>query len=223
MLKTQVGLIVFALAAALPTTASLQASNDPKETVVVLPDSEHEADLDEDFDVDLDNDVVVRVDTAHGGGFVGVRLVEMTPDLREHFGVARDAGVLVGSVEKDGPAAKAGIAVGDILTAVDGDRLDSARDLRRAVRGGKAGETVRLDLTRDRVKKQVMVTLAERPDRDVLLGDLGPRMRKHAWVFRDRDREKPMIAPFRDMGRMEERLDELEKRLKDLEKKLPSR
>lgn len=226
MLKRPLWIAFLAATLCFPAVASVQASQDPgEEKIVVLPDE-----ADGDFDVQVDapdtaraDDMVVRIERDGHRGYLGVQLVEMTPELREHFGVSRDAGVLVGAVEKDSPAAKAGVLVGDIVTAADGDRVDSARDLSRAVRHKKAGETVKLDVSRDRAKKQLTVTVAERKDREIRVGDLGPRERRHAWVFSDKDGHDPLIGSLEDMGRLRERLDELEKRLNDLEKKLPSR
>ncbi len=77
---------------------------------------------------------VVRFHGHRGGGYLGVRSIEMTPELRQHFGAPKDAGVLVGTVEPESPAAKAGIQVGDILTAVDGEGVGSTRALSRSVR-----------------------------------------------------------------------------------------
>jgi membrane-associated protease RseP (regulator of RpoE activity) len=211
-----------------PAVASVRASQDPgEEKIIVLPD---EADDDVDLQVDAPDadvaradDMVVRIERDGHRGYLGVQLIEMTPELREHFGVSRDAGVLVGAVEKDSPAAKAGMLVGDIVTAADGDAVDSARDLSRAVRHKRAGETVKLDVSRDRAKKQFTVTVAERKGREIRVGDLGPHLRRHAWVFSGGDGHWPLVGSLDDMGRLRERLDDLEKRLKDLEKKQPAR
>ncbi|MGE5279025.1 MAG: S1C family serine protease [Acidobacteriota bacterium] len=223
MLKRPLWIAFLAAVLCLPAVASVRASQDPdEEKIIVLPD---EADDDVDVQVDAPDvaradDMVVRIERDGHRGYLGVQLVEMTPELREHFGVSRDAGVLVGGVEKDSPAAKAGVLVGDIVTAADGDRVDSPRDLSRAVRRKRAGETVKLDVSRDRAKKQLTVTAGERKDREIRLGELGPHLRRHAWVFSDEDGHAPLFGSLEDMGRLRERLDELEKRLRDLEKKV---
>ncbi len=214
--------LLLGLILAIPAAAVLIASDGPDEDqIVVLPDSDPDMDMDMDFDIEVDNGhpVVVKLG-GKGGGFVGVQLIGITPELREHFGVPKDAGVLVGDVESDSPAARAGIQVGDILTAVDGERIDSSRDLSRAVRSKKAGETVKIDLSRKGARKQLTVTLAERPEKEIRVGDLSPRMKKRAWVWHDGDFARG-FGPLQEMGRVEERLDELERRLQDLEKKLP--
>ena len=97
-----------------------------------------------------------------GGAFLGVQPTDLTPELRRHFGVSADAGVLVAKVVDDSPAATAGIAVGDIVTAVDGQPIERSFDLRRAVGKREAGETVPVTLWRNGRQLEVSVTLTER-------------------------------------------------------------
>ena len=75
-----------------------------------------------------------RFRTHVGGGFLGVRLAELTPELRVHFGVAEDAGVMISRVLGDSAAQAAGLSVGDIVTRVDGREIASTSDLGRAIR-----------------------------------------------------------------------------------------
>jgi len=166
------------------------------------------------------DDAVVRFARPGRRGFLGVHLLEMTPELREHFGAPRNEGVLVASVEADSPAARGGIHVGDVITRADGEPIESGADLSRAVRRVRSGETLKIDVSRDRASRQIPIKIQERRDAELDLGDLGRRLGRHAWVFRDR----PEI--FRDrpenLDRFQRRLEELEKRLKDLERKLPA-
>lgn len=237
MAKRLIPITFLALALGFPAD-HLRASDEPVvDKVIELQD---EGDEDVVFDLDAPEGpeapepperpgkwekTVVRIDRDGRRGYLGIQLIEMTPELREHFGAPRDAGVLVGGVEKDSPAAKAGVQVGDIVTAADGERIESTHDLSHAVRARKAGETVKLDLSRDRAKKQLTVTVAERPAREIRVGELAPKMRSRAYVLRGLDSLGHLdgLAPFQDLGRVQERLNDLEKRLKDLEKKLPAR
>lgn len=100
-------------------------------------------------------------DGAPGHGFLGVGLRQLTPELQTHFGAPEGSGVLVASVTADGPAAAAGIRVGDVITAVDGLAVDSSRDLGREVRH-RPGEMVEIELYRDGARQQVGVTLGQR-------------------------------------------------------------
>lgn len=153
-----------------------------------------------------------------GGGFIGLRPIEMTPELRQHFGAPGDAGILVGSVEPDGPAAKAGVKVGDIVTSVDGDRIDSVLELVRTVRHKKEGEKVSVELLRDRAAKSLTIVVVERKGKEIRVGALedGPGMR-----WKSRAPHAFIAPPPSDMSGLEERLDEMEKRLRELEGRKP--
>jgi len=112
---------------------------------------------------------------AHGGhwmpargGFLGVGMTELTAELREHFGVAGEAGVMVSKVIEDSPAYRAGIRVGDIITAVDDGRVASGRALAHLVSEHESGETVALEIWRDGSPLTVTATLDERADAPVL-------------------------------------------------------
>ena len=219
--KRALGITLLGLGLLVPVASRMQAGerqSDP-DRVIVLGDDDSDIDVNVADLGELQADpVVVRLDRDHGRGYVGVRLVDLTPELREYFGVPKDAGVLVGSVETDSPAAKAGLKVGDVVTAVDGERVESPRDLSRAVRRKKSGDVVKLDLARDRARKQLSVTVADRPGQEIRVGDLGPMVHKHMRVFENGDFGKNF--ELHDMGSLQKRLDGLEQRLKDLEKKL---
>jgi len=178
------------------------------------------------FDSDSDDPVVIHSEHVRKRGFIGVRLMDLTPDLRTHFGAPRDAGVMVSEIDKDSPAAKAGLAVGDIVTGADGERVASSGDLSRLVRRKKAGEALRLDVSRDRAAKHLSVAVEERDAPWIDIGDmgqldhfrhLGPEIR--AEVMRDLERNPPRIEMRRD--RLEKKIDEMQKRIDELEKRLP--
>lgn len=209
--------------------------------VVVLDDDEPiVADLPDFRDDDLPR--VVRYLGHRSGGYLGVRSIEMTPELRQHFGAPRDAGVLVGTVEPESPAARAGIQVGDILTAVDGEGLGSTHALSRSVRRHKDGDTVKIDLLRDRSKKTLAVTIKEaegrRDDKEIRIGEFGHEPHGFAWkdwerAWRDWDRgdfatppPAPPVPPAAPNGPrwngLEDRMKSLEQRLEELEGRLPT-
>ncbi len=170
----------------------------------------------------------IRIDRFEGGGWMGVRLVDIPADLRVHFGAPSDAGVLVGEVEKDSPAGRAGVSVGDVVTAVDGGKVTSLWEIARTVRRRTAGETVQLDVIRGRAKKTLPVKIEERPRQEVELGemarhlgrDLSRELSARPWRFDfDTDRNR---LPGRDrdgVRKLQDRVEELEKRLKELEGK----
>ncbi len=96
------------------------------------------------------------------GGFLGVRLAEMTTELREHFGAPRESGVLVSKVVDDSPAARAGIQVGDVISAVDGEPVASPSELAHAVRGYDDGATAVLEVWRAGKLETLSATIEER-------------------------------------------------------------
>jgi len=184
--------------------------------------------------IDDDDKPMVFEFGSRRGGYLGIQLLEMTPALREHFGAPKDAGVLVAEVEANSPAAKAGVQVGDVVTRVDGDRVESAGDLRRLIRRKKSGETVKIEVQRNKSSKTVTATIEERKGREIELGDLRRRIREESrdwgrdmrdWghEMRDFHIDIPRIGRLEGLEKLQDKLDRLEKRLNDLEKKLPSR
>lgn len=95
-------------------------------------------------------------------GFLGVELTALTPELRQHFGVPGDSGVMIARVVEDSAAATAGLAVGDIITRIDGEAVTSAGSVGRAVRQKEGGEIVDVEVWRDGSLRTLTVTLGER-------------------------------------------------------------
>src|SRR5262245_45817314 len=71
---------------------------------------------------------------------IGVSTMELTKQLADYFGIADGKGVLVTSVMEDSPAAKAGVRAGDVITAIDGEAVDSPGDLARVINRKKEGD-----------------------------------------------------------------------------------
>ncbi len=94
-------------------------------------------------------------------GYLGVEVLALTPELRTHFGAPEGRGVLVSRVLEDTPAAAAGIAVGDVLTTVDGEPVASGFDLLRAVGLRSAGEAVGIEVWRGRRRLELTATLEQ--------------------------------------------------------------
>jgi hypothetical protein len=88
---------------------------------------------------------------------IGVSTMQLTKQLAEYFGVAEGTGVLVTAVTEDGPAAKAGVKAGDVITAVDGEKVDGSGDLTRTINKKKDGD-VTLTVIRKKDQKTITVT-----------------------------------------------------------------
>ena len=86
---------------------------------------------------------------------IGIGTQTLTKQLAEYFGVSE--GILVTSVNDNSPAAKAGLKAGDVITAVDGEKVDSPGDISRAINKKDDGP-VTLTVVRDRNTRSVTVT-----------------------------------------------------------------
>jgi membrane-associated protease RseP (regulator of RpoE activity) len=192
------------IAAVAFVAATVLASSLPgsaQETKVVVKDGEH----------------VFRW-ASLGRGYIGVEVLPLTPELREHFGVPSDAGVLVSRVEEGGPSEAAGIAVGDILTGVDGEMVADTGRLARAIREKDAGDSVSIELWRDGSVMTMPVTVAERerPVFDVsrfrfLPGGPGVHSDSHDFTYFGPGVELELDAET--MGAVERAMKELEERI----------
>ncbi|MEO2138136.1 MAG: trypsin-like peptidase domain-containing protein [bacterium] len=101
--------------------------------------------------------------------WLGLKVQGLTGEIAFHLGVDSDGGVLVRGVEKDSPAAEAGVAAGDIIGAIDGDKVHNMAQYQAQLAGRTAGETLEVGVLNDGVlrslKLQVAVYPAERIDR----------------------------------------------------------
>jgi serine protease Do len=91
---------------------------------------------------------------------IGVSTMELTKQLADYFGIADGKGVLVTSVVEDSPAAKAGVRAGDVITAIDGEAVDSPGDLARVINRKKEGD-VSLTIIRNKTQQTIHVTPKE--------------------------------------------------------------
>ncbi len=91
----------------------------------------------------------MRVMSLSERGFLGVETSSLTPELRQHFGVPDDAGLMISRVVENSAAAKAGLEVGDIVTRVDGEKMTSVGRLGSIIRRQTGGEAVDIEYWRD--------------------------------------------------------------------------
>ncbi|HSD45432.1 MAG TPA: PDZ domain-containing protein [Pyrinomonadaceae bacterium] len=110
-----------------------------------------------DFQLDNNNDLVFALGNSRR---IGVSTVALTKQLADYFGIADGRGVLVTNVSEDGPAAKAGIKAGDVITAVDGEAIDSPGDISRVITRKKEGD-VSLTVIRNKTQQTIRVTPRE--------------------------------------------------------------
>jgi len=91
---------------------------------------------------------------------IGITTTDLTKQLADYFGIADGHGVLVTSVTEGGPAAAAGLKAGDVITAVDGEKVDETGDISNIVNRKKEGE-VTLTVIRNRSQQTIRVTPKE--------------------------------------------------------------
>ena len=96
-------------------------------------------------------------------GWIGVEPNNLSPELAETFGVKADTGVIITGVLQAGPAAKAGIRPGDVITGVGDKKIDNVQELLTAVAGLKPGNASRFALRRGGDKMELDVTPGLRP------------------------------------------------------------
>jgi serine protease Do len=115
--------------------------------------------------IDVAQNVVdqIRSDGRVRRGLIGVRIQEVTREFAESLGLERPMGALVGTVEPDGAAARAGIQVGDVILAFNGRTINSSADLPLAVGAVKPGTEVELDVFRDGQRRSLDITVGEAP------------------------------------------------------------
>ena len=96
-------------------------------------------------------------------GWLGVGIQDLTDDLAKEFGVAEIKGALVSDVSSDGPAAKAGLERGDIVTSFNNVFVKDSTHLRSLVTESEPGTTVSLTILREKRTRDIKVTLGEQP------------------------------------------------------------
>ncbi|MDO9234795.1 MAG: DegQ family serine endoprotease [Aquabacterium sp.] len=94
-------------------------------------------------------------------GRIGVQIDQVTKEVAESIGLGKPAGAMVRSVESGGPADKAGVEAGDIITKFESRAIEKAGDLPRIVGGVKPGTKATLQVFRRGAFKELGVTVVE--------------------------------------------------------------
>jgi serine protease Do len=97
-------------------------------------------------------------------GWIGVRIQQVTQEIAEGLGLPTTQGALVSDVTKDGPAAKAGLINGDLITGFDGKPVPDDRALPRIVADTPVGKTVKIDVLRKGKKQTMQITVQKLAD-----------------------------------------------------------
>jgi serine protease Do len=129
-----------------------------------------------------------------GGSWLGVEPREVTGEKARELKLPAERGVLLGKIMTDSPASKAGLRENDVVTEINGQRVEGASQFHRMIREIPAGRTIQLTVWRDGRAQQISVTLgkSENIQRDFAQAAPG------AFAFRMPDiPELPEIPDFR--------------------------
>ncbi|RMG43404.1 MAG: DegQ family serine endoprotease [Candidatus Dadabacteria bacterium] len=107
-------------------------------------------------------------------GWLGVIIQDLDENLAKSFNYPSTEGALVGDVQKNGPAQKAGLKQGDIIIRFNGRKIKSVNQLRNEVAAVRPGTRVSVDVIRNGRKKTLKVKIGELPSEDKMPG-LGQR------------------------------------------------
>jgi serine protease Do len=125
-------------------------------------------------------DVVGQL-TEKGGvsrGWIGVQVQEITPEIAESLGLKEQRGALVAEPEANGPATKAGIEAGDVITAVNGKEVGDDRELARTISGLSPGTPAQVTILRKGQDRIIDLILGKLPEqREAKITSEVPRRR----------------------------------------------
>jgi serine protease Do len=117
------------------------------------------------FSIPMDEAVRVSDQLRSSGrvsrGRIGVQIDQVSKEVAESIGLGKAAGAMVRGVESGGPADKAGVEAGDIITRFDGKVIDKSSDLPRIVGSTKPGSRSTVTVFRRGTSKDLSVTVAE--------------------------------------------------------------
>ena len=116
--------------------------------------------------IDVAMDIVSQIKTSGRvtRGRIGVVIQEVTKELAESFGLNKPQGALVNSVEKGGPADRAGVEASDVVIRFDGKPVNASADLPRIVAATRPGSKVTMQVWRKGAAKDLTVTVGELAD-----------------------------------------------------------
>ena len=96
---------------------------------------------------------------------IGVQSVPLPDDLRNGLAISNKSGLMALTVEADGPAAKAGLLIGDIVIGVGDLLVEQTDNLQTYTDSGVIGQSVKVKFIRAGALKESMLTVGERPGR----------------------------------------------------------
>ena len=133
------------------SAAVLALEDQDGQKVKVLPDVE-----DQDFNIMMGDD---------GASWLGVGTHEVTAEKAKELKLSAERGVVLGEIVPDSPAAKAGLKENDVVTELNGQRIEGAAQFRRMIHEIPAGRTIQLTVWRDGRSQTLNATLGKSEER----------------------------------------------------------
>jgi serine protease Do len=130
------------------------------------------------------DDVTIFVD-GDGSGWLGIETHEVTADKAKELKLSAEHGVVLGKIIPDSPAAKAGLKENDVVTELNGQRIEGAAQFRRMVREIPAGRTIQLTVWRDGRSQTLSATLGKSEERRQSLRRVAPTPGAFAFTMPD--------------------------------------
>ena len=96
--------------------------------------------------------------------YLGISTTDLSQEVARQFDIQAESGALVAEIAEEGPASRAGLQRGEVVTAIEDNRIQNSGDLLGALREYQPGQQVRLTLTSEGEERQVEVRLGERPE-----------------------------------------------------------
>ncbi len=162
-------------------SAAVQQAQDQQRRIQVTPEPG-----DEDAMVLLGDD---------GASWLGVESQEISSEKAKELKLPAERGVLLERIVPDSPAAKAGLKDNDVITEINGQRVEGAAQFRRMIHEIPAGRSVQFTVWRDGRAQSVGVTLGKSEDHGNMWFKTAPR----AFSFELPKIEMPEVAPMPDM------------------------
>lgn len=117
---------------------------------------------------DMAKNVIAQLmkDGSVSRGWLGVNIQGVTKDLASGLGLSKPEGALVSAVTRGSPAEKAGVLTGDVIVAVNGERIEKLRELPRYVANLAAGQVAKMTVFRAGAERTLSVTIGAMPTSD---------------------------------------------------------
>jgi serine protease Do len=139
-------------------------------------------------------------------GWLGVQIQGLTPEMADSLGLKKVTGAIVASPQDGGPAEKAGIKAGDVITQVNGAEVKDARDLAKKVAELEPGSEASFTVNRNGETRTISVKVGELPEKPVQkaslrsgssktgMADLGIRVAPANEVIQDEDQGLAVVG-----------------------------